>query len=112
MQRRSTLALAGILSLAGLSAAAIADDTGLAYSHTLRKEGGKLCMADHYHSGTGAGRTKAAARSAAIRSWADFTNFEYGTAWARFSRAASQSTRYTKAEKGWSADVDARPCRG
>jgi hypothetical protein len=41
-----------------------------------------------------------------------FTNFEYGTVWARFSRAASQTTRYTKAESGWSASVEARPCRG
>ena len=63
-------------------------------------------------SGSGEGRTKAAARSAAIRSWVDFTNFEYGSAWARFSAAASSTTRYTKADNGWSADIDARPCRG
>ncbi len=105
------LALAGAFSLAA-SAGAIADDTGLAYSHDLRKEGGRLCMSDHYHQGSGEGLTKAAARNAAIRSWADFTNFEYGTVWARFSAAASSSTRYTKADKGWRADVEARPCRG
>ena len=105
------LALAGAFSLAA-SAGAIADDTGLAYSHDLRKEGGRLCMSDHYHQGSGEGLTKAAARNAAIRSWADFTNFEYGTVWARFSAAASSSTRYIKADKGWSADIEARPCRG
>ena len=41
-------------------------------------------MADHYHSGSGEGRSKEGARAAAVRSWADFTNFEYGTVWARF----------------------------
>jgi len=110
MQRLASLALAGMLLL-GNAPAVLADDTGLAYSHTLRKERGRLCMADHWHSGSGEGRTKAAARRAAIRSWADFTNFEYGTVWAHFSLAASAKTRYTKAAKGWSAAIDARPCR-
>lgn len=94
------------------SIAAHADDTGLAYSHDLRKEGGRLCMSDHYHSGSANGRTKAIAQAVAARSWADFTNFEYGTAWARWSLASSKSVRFTKAESGWEASVDARPCRG
>lgn len=90
---------------------AAADDTGMASSHTLRKEAGKLCMADHAHTGSGTAATKAAARAAAIRAWADFTNFEYGSDWARFGRAASPVTHYTKEEKGWTATVDARPCK-
>lgn len=110
MNRCVAAAIAGAFSL--VSTAAVADDTGFAYTHNLRKEGGRLCMSDHYHQGSGAGRTKEGARAAAIRSWADFTNFEYGSAWARFSVARSATTRYSKAEKGWSADVDARPCRG
>jgi hypothetical protein len=111
MHDRALGALAGVFLLAA-STAAFADDTGLAYSHTLRKEGGRLCMADHFHTGSGEGLTKESARRAAIQSWAGFTNFEYGTVWARFSLARSQSTRFTKAEKGWSAYVEARPCRG
>ncbi len=110
MQRYTSLALAGVFLLVNVTAV-LADDTGLAYAHTLRKEHGRLCMADHWHSGSGEGSSKGAARQAAIRSWADFTNFEYGTAWAHFSLAAAQQTRYTKAAKGWSAAVDARPCR-
>jgi len=110
MQRLASLALAGMLLL-GNAPAVLADDTGLAYSHTLRKERGRLCMADHWHSGSGEGRTKATARRAAIRSWAGFTNFEYGTAWAHFSLAASPTTQYAKADRGWSASIDARPCR-
>ena len=63
-----------------VSTGAFAGDTGFAYSHDLRKEGGRLCMSDHYHSGSGSGRSKAAAQAAAARSWADFTSFEYGIA--------------------------------
>ena len=110
MDRALILALAGACSLA--ATAWLADDTGLAYSHTLRKEGGRTCMADHFHSGSGDGRTKEAAHSAAVRSWIDFTNFEYGTVWARFGIAASPSTHYTKAEKASTATVEARPCKG
>jgi len=108
--QRALLALAGLFVLVPF-AAVYADDTGLAYSHTLRREGGGLCMADHFHSGSGEGHTKRTARRAAMRSWIDFTNFEYGSLWARFSRARSRSTRYTKTASGWSATVDARPCR-
>ena len=88
-----------------------ADETGLASSHTLRKEGGRLCMADHFHSGMGDGATKPAARTAAAKAWADFVDFEYGSDWARFGRAASVSVKYTKAETGWTATIEARPCR-
>lgn len=91
--------------------AAMADDTGFASSHTLRKEGGRLCMADHAHTGSGTAASKVAARAAAIRAWADFTNLEYGSDWARFGKAAGAVTRYTKEEKGWTATVDARPCK-
>ncbi|HMN38265.1 MAG TPA: hypothetical protein PKD49_11235 [Hyphomicrobium sp.] len=104
-------ACAVALMSAGAPGQAFADETGLASMHTLRKEGGKLCMADHFHSGMGDGATKPAARVAAARAWADFVDFEYGADWARFSRAASVSVKYTKAEKGWTATIEARPCR-
>jgi hypothetical protein len=94
-----------------MSASAFAEDSSLAESHDLAKEGGRLCMSNHGHTGSGTGATKPAARAAAIRSWAEFTNFEYGRAWASFSAAAGSSTRYTKEASGWSADVDARPCK-
>lgn len=86
-------------------------DGGLAGSHKWRKEGGRTCFADHFHSGTGAGATKEAAKAAAMKSWASFVDFEYGNTWAHFGRAASVAVKYTKEAKGWSADLDARPCR-
>ncbi len=110
MRKIIALALAApafVLAASGLRA----DDTGMASSHTLRKESGKLCMADHAHTGSGTASTKPAARVAAVRAWADFTNQEYGSDWARFGRAAGHVTRYTKEEKGWTATVDARPCK-
>jgi hypothetical protein len=116
MPRRALLALAGSMLVAStgyFAATSVhADDTGMATSlHSVRREGGRLCLVDHWHSGTGSGHTKAAAQKAAIRSWAGFTDFEYGSDWARYGLAASKSVRYTKSSSGWSADVDARPCR-
>ncbi len=90
---------------------AIAQETGMAGMHEQRREGGKTCMSSHVHTGSGSGPTKDAARQAAIRSWIDFTAFEYGNAWASFANAAGATARYTKEESGWSATVDARPCR-
>jgi hypothetical protein len=110
MSFRPQLAVAAAISLLG-GFSVHADDTGFASSHTLRKEGGKLCMADHAHSGSGTAATKPAAKVAAIRAWAEFTSFEYGSDWARYSRAAGHVVRYTKEEKGWTATVDARPCK-
>lgn len=90
---------------------ATAEDSGLAIQHDVAREGGRLCMSNHGHGGSGNGASKPAARAAAIRSWIDFTNFEYGRAWASFSSASGSSTRYTKEASGWSATVDARPCK-
>lgn len=104
--------IAGIVVAVALPAQAFADETGLASSHDLVKSGGRLCFADHVHSGSGDGASKEGARSAAIRAWADFVDLEYGSSWAHFSVAAGAKTKYIKAEKGWNATVEARPCRG
>src|SRR5262245_11314617 len=115
MSRRALLALAGasIFATTMISAVSVqADDTGMATSlHSVRREGGRPCLVDHWHSGSGDGSTKARAQSAAIRSWSGFTNFEYGSDWARYGLAASKSIRYTKSDSGWSAYIEARACR-
>ena len=69
-----TAAAAALLIVS--AAPAMADDTGFAYVHDLRKEKGRTCFTDHYHYGSGSGPTKAAAQKAAIGSWASFTDFE------------------------------------
>ena len=88
-----------------------ADDTGFATMHDLRREGGRLCMSDHFHSGTGSGASKRAAQAEAIKSWADFTALEYGSDWARFSRAASKGMSCMKGSGGIDCQVEARPCK-
>jgi hypothetical protein len=105
--RLGVMATACLLLSGSLEAAV----TGMAASHDLRREGGRLCMSSHSHSGYGTGKTKSSARRAAIRSWAEFTTFEYGRRWGSYSRSRSKSTRYTKEVKGWSATVEGRPCR-
>jgi hypothetical protein len=89
-----------------------AQDGGLAAMHSMRREGGRLCMADHWHYGSsGSQGSKAAAQRAAVASWQDFTDLEYGRAWARFSRAASKRIGCSRSGTGWSCDAEARPCR-
>jgi hypothetical protein len=96
--------------LLSLGTEAFADETGFAGMHDWRKERGIMCFADHFHGGAGKGRTKKAARHAAIKAWRVYTATEYGTDWAYFGRAASKSTEYTREANGWSALVQARPC--
>jgi hypothetical protein len=91
---------------------ASADVTGLASMHKLRRERGRICMADHWHYGSsGSHRSKRAARREAIRSWADFVDLEYGSSWARWSRARSRRVGCSRAGGGWSCNVEARPCK-
>ena len=44
------------LGLAAMIAPAFADQSGLADMHALRKEGGRTCMSDHFHSGSSSGK--------------------------------------------------------
>lgn len=90
----------------------LADETGLASMHDWRRERGKTCMRDHWHYGSsGAHRSKKRARLAAIRSWQNFTAWEYGSDWARFYRSGSRKIRCSRSSAGWSCDVEGRPCR-
>jgi len=113
---RSEVVASAILSL-GLAfctaAPAIADDTGLATAlHDVRKEGGKLCMVDHYHSGSSSGaKEKKAALAEAIKSWAEFTAWEYGTDWAKWTKAASKGMTCSQESSGWGCSIEARPCK-
>lgn len=109
------LALCAALVISSFSYVPVvhADDTGMAYMHDMRRERGRKCMISHWHYGSGTGRTKRKAKRAAIRSWQEFTAFEYGTDWARFRHARSKGMSCTGTRKsGFSCQVEARPCRG
>ena len=99
------------VALVAMMAPALADQTGLAAMHPLRREGGRTCMSDHFHSGSSSGqRSRAAAEAEAVRSWADFTALEYGSDWARYGKAGSRSMRCKRTGDGWGCDLEARPC--
>jgi hypothetical protein len=86
-------------------------ETGIAKIHTWTKTDGKTCMLDHLHYGSGNGTTRAQAARAAIRSWAEFTAWEYGDPWGRYSIAAGKKMTCSLGPGGWSCAVEARPCR-
>lgn len=89
-----------------------ADETGLASIHTQRKEGRRVCFVDHFHYGSSSGQaSKKAAMAAAVRSWIQFTDFEYGSRWASWKRASGKTASCTGASGSWGCDLSARPCR-
>ncbi|HEY7645026.1 MAG TPA: hypothetical protein VH858_08315 [Hyphomicrobiales bacterium] len=92
--------------------AAKADETGLAGIHAIAYESGRrACMTDHFHDGSGTGKTRKAAEAAARNSWISFTAFEYGSDWASFALAASKTMNCTNSGDSWSCSTAARPCR-
>jgi len=99
-------------STLSMAVPAFADDTGLAGSiHDLRREKGRVCIVDHWHYGNGSGRNKKAAMSDAAASWASFTAMEYGSDWARFTRAANRAASCSSTANGVDCSVEGRPCR-
>ena len=92
---------------------ALADETGLAQAlHDTRREGGRLCLSDHFHDGNSSGaRSRNLAEKAAVVAWAEFTNFEYGSSWASWRNARSKTMSCESGASGWSCHASARPCR-
>lgn len=110
MNRLSLVALAVLFGATAWPV--MADETGFAVLHDLRREGGRNCFLDHFHYGSSSGvRTRKAAEVEAIASWSGFVDLEYGSDWARFSRAASKSFKCEEAGSGWGCAVEARPCK-
>jgi hypothetical protein len=111
---KQLLVCAGALALAAAfvpGTGARAQDAGLAGLHAWVRVGGKTCMADHYHDGSGTGRTRAAAQAAAIRAWIDFTAWEYGSRWGSYAAAVSKSMNCSGGGGNWTCSTSARPCR-
>jgi hypothetical protein len=95
-----------------VASAALAGETGLAAIHTMRREGGQLCFLDHFHYGSSSGQaSERSAKSVAVASWAGFVDLEYGSDWARFSRAHSKSVKCERNGSSWGCMIEARPCR-
>ena len=105
--------LALIAMMIGSASAVKADDSGFAGIHAWKNEkGGRVCMSDHFHDGSGTGPTRKEAEAAARSSWVSFTIFEYGTDWGSYSLAASQKMECGNASaQNWSCATSARPCK-
>ena len=113
---RSLLVSAAALCLLLAAGRAVAhssyEETGIAGIHAWVKVGRKTCMVDHFHDGSGTGPTRIMAERAAIRAWAEFTAWEYGSAWGRYAMAASKkATCSREGGSSWRCAVEARPCR-
>lgn len=100
-----------VLALASISTTVRADETGVAGIHTWQKVGKKTCLVDHYHYGSGSGRTRKEAERAAIGSWAGFTAWEYGSSWGRYAIAVGKSMNCSNDAAEWSCSTHARACR-
>ena len=104
----SALALALLLTP---GAAAVAQESGLAGMHSWVRVGGRTCMLDHFHDGSGSGATRAAAQRAAIRSWIDFTAWEYGSRWGSWGASVSKRMGCSGGPGSYSCEASSRPCR-
>lgn len=111
MKKASTIACALALGLVLSAGPATAQETGLAGMHTWVRSGGKTCMLDHYHDGSGSGPTRAAAQRAAVQAWIDFTAWEYGSRWASYAASLSKRLSCSGGAGSYSCSVSSRPCR-
>jgi hypothetical protein len=50
------------------------------------------------------------AQAAAVSSWASFVDLEYGSDWARNSKAGSRKVSCSEGSE-WTCQVEARPCK-
>jgi hypothetical protein len=94
-------------------AIAKADDTGVAQMlHDARRVGNKLCLTDHAHDGYSSGAaSRKAAEAEAVKAWAEFTAWEYGTDWAQWGKAVGKRLTCSEAGTSWGCHAEGRPCR-
>ena len=108
---KRSLVLAGALALVlGMPTTAV-QAQGMDDLHSKVRVGGRLCMADHFHDGSGSGSTRGQAQAAAIRSWIDFTAWEYGSRWGSYGAAVSKRMSCSGGPGNYSCSTSARPCR-
>ena len=109
---RASLAAAvvGVGALA-FTLPALAQGAGLDGLHDKRREGGRICLSDHFHDGSGSGSSRRQAEGAAARAWSEFTAWEYGAEWGSFSNAASKSMNCSDSGGSWQCQASARACK-
>lgn len=107
------IALIGVIvSIAPASARSGSADTGLSVIHIQERVGNRICYSYHLHHSAGTGPTKRAALKAAVKRWNDFTAWEYGNAWGRFSRAVGRTSHcQRRADRSYYCSIKGRACR-
>jgi hypothetical protein len=108
--KRAFVCAGAFALLLGLPAA-VAQAQGLEDLHSKVRIGGRLCMADHFHDGSGTGSTRARAQAAAVRAWIDFTAWEYGSRWGSWGASVSKRMSCSGGAGSYSCSVSSRPCR-
>jgi hypothetical protein len=104
---------AAVVLMLAMGSSVSANETGLAQAlHDMRRVGGRTCLVDHYHDGSGSGATRTQAQASAISAWSGFTAWEYGSSWGRYGLAISRSMNCSKdMSGGWSCQTSAIACR-
>ncbi len=106
--RHVLLASLGMICFGGMSVAA----QGLTDLHDKVRVGNKICFSDHYHDGSSSGhKSRDAAEAAAVKTWQNFTAWEYGSAWGNFWIAANRGVKCDQSGGAWSCHVQAKACR-
>lgn len=112
MLRKAALFILFTTAANSFAPSVMADETGLDAIHDQRREGNKICMTSHFHSGSSSGKkTRKEAEAAAAHDWAGFTAWEYGTDWGSHRLAASKSMECSQEGGAWSCHMQARPCK-
>ena len=104
-------ATAGAL-LCGLTLSAQAQETGLDGLHAQVRLGSRICMVDHFHNGSSSGlSSRRQAEAEAIRTWVDFTIWEYGPPWGSWKSAETKRVSCSQTSGAWACTLEARPCK-
>lgn len=112
MHRMTAVLFAAVTATFAATPMATAEETGFSSIHEQRREGNRICMSSHSHSGSSSGqKTRKLAEAAAARDWAGFTAWEYGLAWGSYRLAASKSMQCEQSGATWGCKVEARPCK-
>jgi hypothetical protein len=109
MTLRSVLLAGAVCALAG---PAMAQETGLDSLHAQARVGRKICMTEHFHTGSGANQdTRKQAEREAIAAWSGFTAWEYGDNWGSYRLSEGKRMKCAQTGTGWGCTFEARPCK-
>ncbi|NOT72114.1 MAG: hypothetical protein HOP09_12830 [Hyphomicrobium sp.] len=85
--------------------------SGAAVIHDIVRIGGRVCFDRHVHYGSSMGQSNVkAAQAAAVSSWYELVQLEYGSQWSSYQLAAGKDVKCSQSGAGWGCEVHATPC--